>query len=42
MDVIDDFVQVGDQESFAMTRELVSKEGICVGPLFSDGLVGSH
>jgi cystathionine beta-synthase len=32
MNVIDDFVQVSDQESFNMTRELVSKEGICVGP----------
>ncbi len=32
MDVIDGFVQVSDQESFAMTREIVAKEAICVGP----------
>ncbi|MBY0314339.1 MAG: pyridoxal-phosphate dependent enzyme [Bdellovibrionales bacterium] len=32
MDVIDDFVQVPDKETFALTREIVAKDGICVGP----------
>lgn len=32
MDVIDDFVQVSDKESFALVREIVAKDGICVGP----------
>ncbi len=41
LDVIDDFVQVGDKESFMMTRELVSKEGICVGPSSAMALVGA-
>lgn len=41
MNVIDDFVQVSDQESFMMTRELVSKEGICVGPSSAMALVGA-
>lgn len=41
MDVIDDFVQVGDKESFMMTRDLVSKEGICVGPSSAMALVGA-
>ena len=41
MNVIDDFVQVNDQESFMMTRELFSKEGICVGPSSAMALVGA-
>ena len=39
--VIDDFVQVSDQESFLMTRDLVAKEGICVGPSSAMALVGA-
>ena len=41
MDVIDDFVQVGDKEAFMMTREIVAKEGICVGPSSAMALVGA-
>ncbi|MCB0379050.1 MAG: pyridoxal-phosphate dependent enzyme [Bdellovibrionales bacterium] len=41
MDVIDDFVQVSDKESFLMTREIVAKEGICVGPSSAMALVGA-
>ncbi|MCJ8277592.1 MAG: pyridoxal-phosphate dependent enzyme [Bdellovibrionales bacterium] len=41
MDVIDDFVQVNDKEAFMMTREIVSKEGICVGPSSAMALVGA-
>lgn len=41
MDVIDDFVQVSDSEAFMMTREIVSKEGICVGPSSAMALVGA-
>ena len=41
MNVIDDFVQVSDEEAFAMTREIVSKEGICVGPSSAMALVGA-
>lgn len=41
MNVIDDFVQVNDKESFLMTREIVSKEGICVGPSSAMALVGA-
>ncbi len=41
LDVIDDFVQVDDKESFTMTRDLVSKEGICVGPSSAMALVGA-
>jgi cystathionine beta-synthase len=28
----DDFIKVNDQEAFATTRELVTDEGLCVGP----------
>lgn len=28
----DDVVQIADKESFKMTRDLISKDGICVGP----------
>ena len=41
MDVIDDFVQVSDKESFLLTRELVAKEGICVGPSSAMALAGA-
>lgn len=41
LNVIDDFVQVADLESFMMTRELVAKEGICVGPSSAMALVGA-
>lgn len=29
---MDDFVRVNDKESFLMTRELIKKESLCVGP----------
>ncbi len=38
---IDDFVQVTDKESFKMTRDLLSKEAICVGPSSAMALVGA-
>lgn len=41
MNVIDDFVQVSDKESFLLTRELVAKEGICVGPSSAMALAGA-
>jgi cystathionine beta-synthase len=41
MNVIDDFVQVSDTESFHLVRELVSKEGICVGPSSAMALAGA-
>ncbi len=41
MDVIDGFVQVSDKDSFLMTREIVAKEGICVGPSSAMALVGA-
>ncbi len=41
MDCIDDFVQVSDQEAFQMTRDLVTKEGICVGPSAAMALQGA-
>lgn len=41
MQYIDDFVQVSDQDAFALTRELVAKEGICVGPSSAMALVGA-
>jgi|GEM_PF-4117 len=41
LDVIDDFVRVDDQESFALTREIVAKEGICVGPSSAMALAGA-
>lgn len=41
MNVIDDFVQVSDLEAFKMTREIVAKEGICVGPSSAMALVGA-
>lgn len=41
MDIIDDFVQVSDQESFELCRDIVSKEGICVGPSAAMNLAGA-
>ena len=41
MDVIDAFIQVSDKESFLMTREIVAKEGICVGPSSAMALVAA-
>ncbi len=41
MDVIDDFVQVTDKESFLLVREIVQKEGICVGPSSAMALAGA-
>jgi cystathionine beta-synthase len=37
----DAFIRVGDPESFAMTRELVKKEGLLVGPSSALALVGA-
>ncbi|MFN7262508.1 MAG: pyridoxal-phosphate dependent enzyme [Pseudobdellovibrionaceae bacterium] len=39
--VMDDAVQVDDKASFLMTRDLVSKEGICVGPSSAMALVAA-
>ena len=39
--VMDGSVQVEDRESFQMTRELVTKEGLCVGPSSAMALVGA-
>ncbi len=41
LNVIDDFVQVSDLDAFMMTREIVAKEGICVGPSSAMALVGA-
>ena len=41
MDVIDDFVRVGDKEAFEMTRELIAREGLCVGPSSGLALCGA-
>lgn len=41
MNVIDDFVQVTDKESFLLVREIVMKEGICVGPSSAMALAGA-
>lgn len=39
--VMDDFVQVDDKESFLMCRDLLSKEGLFVGPSSGNALVGA-
>ena len=41
MDKVDHFIKVTDKESFAMTRKLVVKEGLCVGPSSGMALVGA-
>jgi cystathionine beta-synthase len=41
LDVIDDFVRVSDKESFLLVREIVQKEGICVGPSSAMALAGA-
>jgi cystathionine beta-synthase len=38
---MDDFVKVNDKESFLMTRELIKKESLCVGPSSAMCLVGA-
>jgi cystathionine beta-synthase len=40
-EVMNDAVQVDDKASFLMTRELVAKEGICVGPSAAMALVAA-
>lgn len=39
--VMDDAVRVDDRSSFLMTRDLVAKEGICVGPSSAMALVAA-
>ncbi len=39
--VMDDAIQVEDKAAFAMTRELVQKEGLCVGPSSGMALVAA-
>lgn len=41
LNVIDDFVQVTDKESFALVRDIVAREGICVGPSSAMALAGA-
>jgi CBS domain-containing protein len=41
LNIIDDFVQVSDKESFTLVREIVAKEGICVGPSCALALAGA-
>ncbi len=41
LNVIDGFVKVTDKESFLMTREIVSKEAILVGPSSAMAVVGA-
>jgi cystathionine beta-synthase len=40
-DVMDGVVQVDDASSFKMTRELIAKEGICIGPSSALALVAA-
>lgn len=40
-DVIDDFVQVNDKESFLMCRDITRKEGLMIGPSCASALVGA-
>lgn len=40
-DVMDDAVQVNDKESFMMTRDLIKKEGLCIGPSSALALVAA-
>jgi cystathionine beta-synthase len=41
LDMYDGFVRVSDQEAFDITRELVAKEGLLVGPSSGLALVGA-
>lgn len=41
LDIYDGFVRVGDPEAFAMTRRLVSEEGLLVGPSSATALVAA-
>jgi cystathionine beta-synthase len=41
LNVLDGAVQVDDKKSFLMTRELVAKEGLCVGPSSALALVAA-
>jgi cystathionine beta-synthase len=41
LNVIDDAYQVDDRSAFLMTRELIAKEGICVGPSSAMALVAA-
>lgn len=41
LDIYDGFVRVTDQEAFAMTRRLVSEEGLLVGPSSGAALAGA-
>jgi cystathionine beta-synthase len=38
---MDDFIKVSDQESFDMTKKLLSEEGLCVGPSSALAVVGA-
>jgi cystathionine beta-synthase len=38
---MDDFVNVSDKDAFLMTRELIQKEALCVGPSSAMALVGA-
>lgn len=40
-DVMDDAIQVNDKESFMMTRDLIKKEGLCIGPSSALALVAA-
>ena len=40
-DIIDEFVQVNDKESFTMCRELVAKEGIFAGVSSGSAVIGA-
>lgn len=41
LNIIDDFVRVSDKEAFHMVRDIVAKEGICVGPSCALALAGA-
>ena len=41
LDIVDDFIKVTDKEAFSITRQLVAKEGLCVGPSSGLALIGA-